>query len=85
MQIKMWVKNGVASRDWLATRMFTSISGGVDGTRTRDPRRDRPVLKVNVYAGSSPIHISKKRKNEEISPMTKNSYFKVFDLKTDSR
>jgi hypothetical protein len=36
--------------------------GGVDGARTRDPRRDRPVYEVSILAGWRPISYSKDRK-----------------------
>ena len=29
---------------WRKTKYFNSLTGGADGTRTRDPRRDRPVF-----------------------------------------
>jgi len=37
--------------------------GGVDGTRTRDPRRDRPVPKVNIHAPWSAISSFKVLRN----------------------
>ena len=33
--------------------------GGVDGTRTRDPRRDRPMAEVSICAGLRSIRYSK--------------------------
>jgi hypothetical protein len=29
---------------WRKVKHFNSLTGGADGTRTRDPRRDRPVF-----------------------------------------
>ena len=41
-----------------ATRAEGRI-GGVDGTRTRDPRRDRPVHQVKIHAACGPKPNSK--------------------------
>lgn len=37
---------------------FSTKFGGVDGTRTRDPRRDRPSIELSIHAGSRPIQHS---------------------------
>jgi len=37
------------------------LSGGVDGTRTRDPRRDRPMRQALIHAGFGPSGYSKDR------------------------
>lgn len=55
--------------------------GGADGARTRDPRRDRSVIKLNVYAGFDPNRISKSVKNVSISCGFADFYSKVFDSK----
>jgi len=46
---------------------FTEFLGGADGTRTRDPRRDRNGIEVNVYAGFQPNRIPKTAKYCSIS------------------
>jgi len=46
---------------------FLEFLGGADGARTRDPRRDRSVIEVNVYAGFQLNHIPKNLKNVSIS------------------
>jgi hypothetical protein len=42
-------------RDGVETRIALRVCGGVDGTRTRDPRRDRPVPKLNRDKDLRPI------------------------------
>jgi hypothetical protein len=48
--------NGLAALN-LLTRVITGKTGGVDGTRTRDPRRDRPV--TEPMNGAAFAHFSK--------------------------
>ncbi len=35
---------GIKNRNWLYNSFITVMLGGADGTRTRDPRRDRPIF-----------------------------------------
>ena len=55
--------------------------GGADGARTRDPRRDRSVIEVNVYAGFEPNRIPKSVKNVSISCGFADFYSKFSDSK----
>lgn len=48
--------NGLAAIN-LLTRVITGKTGGVDGTRTRDPRRDRP--EPEAMNGAAFAHFSK--------------------------
>jgi len=57
---------------------FIKFFGGADGTRTRDPRRDRNGIEVNVYAGFQPNRIPKNVKNVSISCGFAGFYSKVF-------
>jgi hypothetical protein len=41
--VKLWVGNSLDVITFNFQRV-TYCSGGADGTRTRDPRRDRPVF-----------------------------------------
>jgi hypothetical protein len=43
------------------TLVKSNESGGVDGTRTRDPRRDRPMPQAIAHAGFGPSGYSKDR------------------------
>jgi hypothetical protein len=54
--------NKKATQRWLFY-----VSGGADGTRTRDPRRDRPGDKVNTGAGFGPFSFPKKAKQAKVS------------------
>jgi len=38
------VEEGWGRLSWRKIKYFNSLTGGADGTRTRDPRRDRPVF-----------------------------------------
>ncbi len=46
--------------------------GGVDGARTRDPRRDRTEQKVNIHAGCRPIFIFQTSDHKFDFPEVKN-------------
>ena len=39
------VEEGRGRLSWGKTKYFNNLTGGADGTRTRDPRRDRPALR----------------------------------------
>ena len=41
---KVPLEAGWGRLSWRKTKHFNKINGGADGTRTRDPRRDRPVF-----------------------------------------
>jgi integrase len=41
---KVPLDRGWGRLSWRKTKHFNKINGGADGTRTRDPRRDRPVF-----------------------------------------
>ena len=38
------LEGGWGRLSWRKARYFRDLTGGADGTRTRDPRRDRPVF-----------------------------------------
>ena len=63
-QIKFQIWNRKRPRVSGCSRGQSHYVGGVDGTRTRDPRRDKPVLQVNAGAGLRPIQIPKGLKFE---------------------
>ena len=54
-------KNELDKVERAATQALQPVDfiGGVDGARTRDPRRDRPVLQVSIHAAWRPIRIPK--------------------------
>jgi hypothetical protein len=41
---KLPLEQGWGRLSWRKVKHFNSLTGGADGTRTRDPRRDRPVF-----------------------------------------
>ena len=43
-QLIIGIQNGIQKRKTPLKWRYYSLLGGVDGTRTRDPRRDRPVF-----------------------------------------
>jgi hypothetical protein len=63
---------------------FPSNSGGVDGTRTRDPRRDRPMRQVSGHAGFHALANSNDWPNLAVSPLwSGRSSSNEFDRSSD--
>ena len=62
--------NKKATRRWL-------LNGGADGTRTRDPRRDRPGDEVNTGAGFGPFCFPKNAKTPTVSWGFRKGFSKI--------